>query len=68
MDLNSTTRERPQARLPRALAPVVAWLLCVVACHAEEAVEYQRDIKPLLLAKCATCHGAVEQEAGLRLD
>jgi hypothetical protein len=32
------------------------------------AVDYVRDIKPLLSEKCAACHGALRQEAGLRLD
>ncbi len=31
-------------------------------------VDYERDIKLLLREKCAACHGALKQEAGLRLD
>ncbi|MCP4783156.1 MAG: hypothetical protein GY903_07815 [Fuerstiella sp.] len=31
-------------------------------------VDYQRDIKPVLKAKCYSCHGAIRQEANLRLD
>ncbi|MCB9875307.1 MAG: DUF1553 domain-containing protein [Planctomycetaceae bacterium] len=31
-------------------------------------VDYGRDIKPLLMEKCSACHGALKQEAGLRLD
>jgi hypothetical protein len=31
-------------------------------------VDYARDIKPILQANCAACHGAVRQKAGLRLD
>jgi hypothetical protein len=30
--------------------------------------DYSRDIKPVLRAKCYTCHGSVRQKAGLRLD
>ena len=30
--------------------------------------EYAREIKPLLAEKCISCHGALQQEAGLRLD
>ncbi|HSQ57381.1 MAG TPA: DUF1549 domain-containing protein, partial [Gemmata sp.] len=30
--------------------------------------DYLRDIKPLLRAKCYSCHGAIRQKAGLRLD
>ncbi|MFV2068509.1 MAG: DUF1549 domain-containing protein [Pirellulales bacterium] len=29
---------------------------------------YQRDIRPLFAQKCAACHSALRQEAGLRLD
>jgi len=31
-------------------------------------VDYEHEIKPLLAAKCSSCHGALEQESGLRLD
>lgn len=30
--------------------------------------DYVSDIKPLLIEKCGACHGALKQEAGLRLD
>ena len=32
------------------------------------AVDYLREIKPLLEHKCYACHGAFKQQAGLRLD
>jgi hypothetical protein len=32
------------------------------------AVDYARDVRPLLKNKCYACHGRVKQEAGLRLD
>jgi hypothetical protein len=31
-------------------------------------IDYLRDVKPLLRAKCFACHGALKQESGLRLD
>ena len=31
-------------------------------------VDYVRDIKPILAARCTSCHGAIRQKAGLRLD
>src|SRR5687768_13467498 len=31
-------------------------------------VDYVRDIKPVLRAKCFSCHGAFRQKSGLRLD
>ena len=49
-----------------------AWLLCLllgsVGVAAAAEVDYQRDVKPLLAEKCGACHGALEQQAGLRLD
>ena len=35
---------------------------------ADDSPEYLRDVKPLLQARCYACHGALKQEAGLRLD
>ena len=37
---------------------------------AEEAVavDFQRDIRPILSKHCVSCHGAKRQEGGLRLD
>lgn len=32
------------------------------------AVDYAKDIKPLLKERCYACHGALKQKAGLRLD
>ena len=52
---------------PSALA--VAFLCGVsVSAFAAEPVDYERDIKPVLKARCYACHGALKQEAGLRLD
>src|SRR4051812_19688420 len=31
-------------------------------------VNYIRDVKPVLKHHCYTCHGALKQEGGLRLD
>lgn len=32
------------------------------------AVDYSREIKPLLASRCGSCHGAIAQKGGLRLD
>ena len=32
------------------------------------AVDYIRDVKPVLSKRCYACHGALKQKAGLRLD
>ncbi len=31
-------------------------------------VDYAREVKPILAARCTSCHGAIRQKAGLRLD
>lgn len=31
-------------------------------------VDYERDVKPVLKARCYACHGVLKQAAGLRLD
>ncbi len=41
--------------------------LVVPTVQAED-VDYLRDIKPVLTARCYACHGALKQEAELRLD
>src|SRR5438105_13784026 len=33
-----------------------------------DAVDYLRDIKPILAGRCYACHGAVKQKGSLRLD
>ncbi len=35
---------------------------------ADDAVDYARDVKPILVQNCVKCHGAVEPKVGLRLD
>ncbi len=35
---------------------------------ADDPVDYAKQIKPLLQKRCFACHGALKQEAGLRLD
>ena len=36
--------------------------------NAAPAVDYEKEIKPLLKERCYACHGALKQKAGLRLD
>ena len=44
-------------------------LICVVAAQLYAAdVDFVRDLKPVLRERCFACHGALKQEAGLRLD
>ncbi len=35
---------------------------------ADDAPDYVKDIKPILQRRCYTCHGALKQKGGLRLD
>ena len=46
------------------------WLALAVssAAAAEPAVDYLTQVKPLLRARCYSCHGALKQKGGLRLD
>jgi hypothetical protein len=47
----------------------VAGLPGPVAARGEApAVDYLRDVKPLLTRRCVACHGALRQKSGLRLD
>ena len=51
--------------------PVVLgiWLVsCSSSLLAEDRVDYLKQIKTVLTARCVACHGALKQEAGLRLD
>lgn len=50
----------------RSFAAVLVGLLPAAAVSAP--VDYLKQIKPLLAARCASCHGALAQKAKLRLD
>src|SRR5262249_21443210 len=53
----------------RVCVPALLALICTpAATHAQEAVDYLRQIKPILAEKGFTCHGALQQKGGLRLD
>ena len=51
-------------------------LLCVVLAlsnetrltRAEDPIDYLKQIKPLLMHRCSSCHGGLQQKSGLRLD
>ena len=48
------------------------WLSVLVSCSmtlsAAEPVDYQEQVKPILAEHCFSCHGALRQKGGLRLD
>ena len=56
------------------LVPLLIPTDALTPCAAEDdvqpsrAVDYEREIKPLLFQKCAACHGALKQNSGLRMD
>jgi mono/diheme cytochrome c family protein len=54
----------------RSLLLLLPWWILAAVVRADDtpAVDYLRDIKPLLAARCARCHGPAQQQAGLRLD
>ena len=54
-------------RFAYQFATAVAFL-CGGQGRVEADVDYLKDIKPLLKARCYACHGALKQKAGLRLD
>ena len=35
---------------------------------AEDSIDYLKQIKPLLIHHCSSCHGGLQQKSGLRLD
>ena len=46
-------------------------MICVAGSSGagnEQAVNYDRDVRPILSARCFCCHGPERQESGLRLD
>lgn len=44
------------------------WIKSTAAGAEGEAIDYLRDLKPLLKQRCYACHGALKQKGGLRLD
>lgn len=56
--------------MPKLRSLVAAALLAAhpSAAQSPAAVDFQRDVAPILRASCIECHGADEQRGGLRLD
>ncbi len=48
---------------------LVCWSLLTICAGSQlSAVDYLREVKPLLRQRCFACHGALKQESSLRLD
>ncbi len=52
----------------RSSFALLACLLATEVALADDAADYLKQIKPLLLHKCSSCHGALQQQSGLRVD
>lgn len=50
------------------LSVPVLWAALTIPCYAQDKVDYVGQIKPVLRERCYSCHGALKQEGGLRLD
>src|SRR5712691_2574381 len=46
----------------------ICLLIVAVQVAQAQTVDYLREVKPILAGSCYTCHGAIKQKAGLRLD
>jgi mono/diheme cytochrome c family protein len=55
---------------PPLIRPLVAlmWLLPSAICFAESTPSYAKDIQPILVDRCVSCHGPEKQKGDLRLD
>ena len=52
----------------RTLIVVIMISLLPVGTYADEGVDFRRDVKPILVARCFKCHSQLEAESELRLD
>ena len=48
--------------------PVVLLLATFAVAARGEAVDYLKQVKPILAERCFACHGVLKEESGLRLD
>jgi hypothetical protein len=46
----------------------MVWVFCAGAGLASAAVDFTRDVQPILRRNCYSCHGAGMQQSGFRLD
>src|SRR5205085_2269522 len=50
------------------LSVVLCSLIAAAGQGADDRIDYLKQVKPVLTERCLACHGALKQEAGLRLD
>src|SRR6476659_7311533 len=66
---NLGTRDSIASERSFSLMLMVVSLLCAsAAIAAAEPIDYEKQIKPVFVARCKACHGVLKQEGGLRLD
>ena len=53
--------------MPRTALLFATWALLTTPIYGD-GVEFQRDVRPILVKHCVSCHGARRQTAKLRLD
>ena len=61
---------RAPTQFGKQFAKIWIWMCLGFLCAAPvfASVDYAKDIKPILQDKCYSCHGALKQKGGLRLD
>ncbi|HQR08505.1 MAG TPA: DUF1553 domain-containing protein [Gemmatales bacterium] len=54
----------------KVVASLVITALLILSCsvHADDLVDYVRDIRPIFDKHCINCHGPTKQRSGFRLD
>lgn len=52
----------------RIVMPIAFAATATISARGEEAIDFARDVQPLLKAHCFKCHGQLKQQGGLRLD
>ncbi len=61
----------PSSSLGRTMSRLLALFVALLPSAmsiADEPVDYHREVKPILQARCYACHGPLKQESALRVD
>jgi hypothetical protein len=67
--MNMQHRYDPKTAARCCAAGIILFLFAAIPTPSRgDSVDYVGSVKPILETKCFACHGALKQEAGLRLD